>query len=527
MRARSRPLLVVMIAVGLAALAPRAALAEEAPAKPAAAKPAAAPAAKAPTIAELDARLARVEATLGELARVAADEPAVAKAVADLKAEVAALRQDVDALQNGAAGEQALIARVDELDQRVTRIGEQAASLRADVEARRAPEAGGGGGRWDDGFVLVDGDRFSLKLSGYAELRYTTRFQEAFDPVDGSRVLESGFSLPRVRLSLGGHAQSSKLTYGLEVELAGGARLLEGWIEGELPHGLVVRGGQMKVPFSSEFLTREDALAFVDRPVATEEARWDRDLGLWLGWTGARGRVSAGAGLYNGAGATLNRNDNIDPLVVARVDVTAVGQPFERGEGDLDGTRDVAVQVGVAGAFENAPAPDVYGFGPGQMLNTDVDGDGRRDNVRVVSLGANLALRWRGLGVEAEGAWRREDWGVIGAQQATPFSPEKDLFGGFAQASYFVLPGRLQLGARYSRTAVSLLLDGRTRAAPPPGNLESEITAMATYWRHAHGIRLTAMWSFIDWSAAGDVAAAVDTTGQGEQRFFVEAQVSF
>jgi outer membrane murein-binding lipoprotein Lpp len=477
------------------------------------------------SLADLDARVARLEAQLAELEKLAVELPSLAKVVQELAAEVAVLRQDVDQLRGGSAGQGELVGRVDALERRVTELGEQVASLRADLEAERSPEKTGGrprggGGRWDDGFWLVEDGRFTLRLTGLVQLRYTVRAQEAFDSTK-----ESGFSLRRARVGLAGQLYSPRLAYELKLEAAGGVRLLDAFVVGELPGGFSLRGGQMKVPFSRIWMNPAETLSFLERPVAVEELRYDRDLGVWGAWSGVGGRVVVGAGVWNGAGPEANANDNVDPLLVGRVQVTPLGAPWDPEEGDLGRTSAPALTVGAAGTFENTPVPESYGFGSAQPLDTDVDADGERDNVRVWQAQVDVAFRWRGLGVEAEGFVRGEDWGVIPVQQATPFAPRGTLWGGAVQASYVVIPERLQLGARYSRTDVSLLLGGRERASTPPGDELSEVSGLVQYQRHDHGIELGAMWSFIDWTSSDGVAAA--TQGAGEQRFLMEAQVRF
>jgi hypothetical protein len=502
------------------------------------------PAAPAAPAATVGARLDRIEAALAELQKDTASLPELQKTVGDLAAEVAALRQDVDRLGHASAGQTDLVARLDALDARVARLGEQASATRADLDSRTSPEASSTGGAsfasgaWDDGFHLVDGERYSLRATGYLQLRYTLRTDEAASGGDSFPELrESGFSLRRARLAVDGHVHSPRLGYRLMAEYAGtNVRLLDYFIEGQLPHGGYLRGGQFKVPFAREFMGAESASSFVELPVATDELRYDRDLGVLAGWVGVGGRLDVSVGIFNGAGRNVSKNDNLDPLLVARVQATLLGQPWKPEEGDLPGTHDPALVMGVSGTFENAPVPSVVGYGdavlsenasdPALRLDTDVDGDGRRDNVRVSMVGVDLAFRVRGLGVEAELYGRAEDWGAIASGQTNGlgFDPTRHYAGGFAQASYFVLPGRLQVGARYSSTGVSpLLLGGRTRDAAPEDDRRREITGLVSCYHLGHGLEATLMYSFLDWANRG----GNDKAGLGEHRVILETQVAF
>jgi hypothetical protein len=496
-------------------------------------------------VASVAARLDRIEAALAELQKDSAGLPELQKTVGDLAAEVAALRQDVDKLDHANAGQADLVTRLDALDARVARLGEQASATRADLDARTGPEAsstaGGASfasGAWDDGFHLVDGPRYSLRVTGYLQLRYTLRTDEAAGRDESFPELrESGFALRRARLGLDGHVHSPRLTYRLMAEYAGASvRLLDYYIEGQLPHGGYLRGGQFKLPFARAFMGSEGANSFLELPVATDELRYDRDLGVLAGWVGVGGRVDASIGVFNGAGRNVGKNDNLDPLLVARVQATLLGKPWKPEEGDLPGTHDPSLVVGVSGTFENAPLPSSVGYGdavltdgasdPALRLDTDVDGDGRRDNVRVSMVGVDLAFRFRGLGVEAELYGRAEDWGAIadGQTNSLGFDPTRHYAGGFVQASYFVVPGRLQLGARYASTGVSpLLLGGRTRDAVPEADRRREVTGLVSYDRLGHGIEATLMYSFLDWYDRG----GNDPKGAGEHRVIVETQVAF
>jgi hypothetical protein len=238
------------------------------------------------------------------------------------------------------------------------------------------------------------------------------------------------------------------------------------------------------------------------------------------------------AALLNGAGKNVAGNDNKDPLLVARVAVTPLGKPSKGEEGDLDRTPSPALSIGVGATFENTPVPSDYRYGnaavteqyTGTTFDTDVDDRDGRDNVQVIQIGIDLAFRFRGLGVEAEAYWRKENWGKIGEGQTPSFTPDDELRGMFAQASYFILPGLFQVGGRVSFTEISPLgIGGKTKTTPAYSDQRREFSLLAAYYRHRHGIELSAMYSFLDW---GDEHGPTPL-GVGEQRFLLEAQVGF
>ncbi len=483
---------------------------------------------KGPSLAELGARLDKLQTQLDELAKLSVDVPELSKRIDELGAQVAALRQDVDAMQRGAAGQGDLVERLDKLEARVGELGEQVSGLRADVAANGAPESvpagggGGAGGSWDgEGFRLVDGDAFSLRLFGYLQFRYATRVQEAFD-----ETYESGFGFRRARIGVDGKLYSPRLYYKMNVEAAGASVVLnDAFVEGALPHGFKLRAGQFKVPFSRQFINPAEKLSFVERSVATEAFRYDRDIGALLTWTGVGDNLDVMVGMYNGGGKNAAKNDNIDPLLVGRVQMGVLGKAWKAEEGDLHASHDPQLMLGVAGTFENTPVPDKWGYGASSqaLSNTDVDSDGNRDNVRVWQVEGDLSFRMRGVGVEGEFFLRDENWGVIGANQDPVITPGGRYMGFYGQASYFVMPERLQLGARYSWAETSPLALGGRKLDVPQDDERTEISGLVSYYRHEHGIELSAMYSFLDWKNAD----GPDVKGIGEQRFILEAQVMF
>lgn len=484
---------------------------------------------KTPGVAELETRLDALAAEIEDMKRLAAESATLTQAVADLGAQVQSLRQDVDRLGRADAAQADLVARVDALDARVRDLAERVASNEAQVQAFGAPEAhaaapaaGGPGGAYEDGFVLVRTPPFTLNMRGYAQLRYTVRTPEA----ELDTVNESGFLMRRARVSWDGTIYTPRLGYRVQLDFGQGrAELLDYYVDGKLPHGFTIRGGQFKVPFSRSFLNSAEALSFVERSVATEEFRYDRDLGVIVTWSGLGKRLELTLGLLNGAGRNVRGNDNIDPLLVARASAGVLGMPWKPEEGDPDHTARPGLVVGAGFTFENAPAPQTYDDGrvTVELGDPDVDGDGRRDNVRVVQVGVDASFRWRGLGIEAEAYARKEQWAAL-EDLFQEGAPDENLVGGFVQASYFVIPRHVQVGVRGAWTELSgLTIGGRRRASAPRGDTRRELSVLAAYYRYRHGIELSAMWSFLDWGFEGED----DPRGAGEQRFILEAQVGF
>jgi hypothetical protein len=299
------------------------------------------------------------------------------------------------------------------------------------------------------------------------------------------------------------------------------------------------------VPFSRNFTIVEDRLSFTERSIATDEFRYGYDVGVLATATFVDERLAASLGVFNGAGPNALGNDNVDPLFLARLSGT-LGSRTPNEEGDLVHTRPPSLTLGVAATLDFVPIPDAYGFtsgeptGPTPIVARDTNGNGRPDGVRVFQLEGDLAVRWRGLAVDAEVYYRHEGWDQIGARQppAAEFIPHERYGGAFAQATYFVPAARLEAGARYSVTELSpLAVGGRRRVATacedltgmpfacalPFTDRRSEVTLVAIGHWLGRGVQVTGMYSALRWKTANQPLLPWSR----EQRFLVQAQLAF
>ncbi|MSP15392.1 MAG: hypothetical protein EXR73_02055 [Myxococcales bacterium] len=468
-----------------------------------------------------------LEARLVDLEKRAVTSDAQASTIADLSAQLESLRQGLEAARGAGVGQgasvEALAQRVDALETRVGNVREEVSTAKSMAQAAQAPESvAPGAGTYDDGFVLgTDDGRFRLRTKSYVQVRHVAR-------ADDDGLAESSFLLRRARLSWDGHVYAPTLKFKVVTELASSqAELLDYLIEGKLGP-VALRAGQFRVPFTATELAGDDTALFVDRSVANDEFNYGRDVGVMASLF-AGSRVELSLGIWNGAGRGVKANDNVDPLVVARATVGVLGKAWRREEGDHDQVGRPGLMLGVAGSFENAPVPDTFFHSTISTVldDTDIDDDGERDNVQVMQAELDLAFRWQGIAVEAEGYVRKEAWGVIGEAQADPehrFTPDGTLLGYFAQASWFVLPTRFVVGARYAFAELSpVTIGGRKRATVPLGDERTELSVVAAYHRFRHGVNLTAMYSWLNWG----IEHASDPEGLSEHRTILEMQVGF
>ena len=187
---------------------------------------------------------------------------------------------------------------------------------------------------WDDDFVLESDDgAFQLRIRGNFHL--DTRLYRA------QRLgAVQNLDLRRARIDLMGRVYE-RFTFRVQPELAGSPYIRNAWADWELHPALHLRWGQMKVPFSSAWLTPGNNLNFVERGSAGPvHPFFDRGVVVWgelLGRT-----VTYDAGVFTGVGtdADVPAGDlDSGKEWVGRLFL----RPFEHAAGPLRG---VALVVG-------------------------------------------------------------------------------------------------------------------------------------------------------------------------------------
>jgi hypothetical protein len=421
-----------------------------------------------------------------------------------------------------------LSTRVEKLESEVKKIRLEQVTLAAQpppppvvVSAPSGPSTP----RYDDGLVWEDpAAPFAVRMKALLQFRYEIAKTE------GVTVTDHGVWLPAARLGWDGYAFSRKLGYRFEVDYGGGQITpLDINVEVRLSPHWTLRAGQVRVPFSRSWMTREQMLLYPVRAFATDVFRYGYDIGVLVESRWFDDRVSALLGVFNGAGPNVVANDNVDPMLAARVQVALTRASVAWGEGDRARTPRPAVAVGASATADYVPPPSAYGYtsrvplSPRPVVALDSDGNGRPDGVRVLEAELDVAVRWRGVAVDAEIYGRRETWPDIGTLQPDPqnrFVPRNEYAGLFGQLSYSFVNGA-QLAGRFSVAQLSPLAVGGRQYPPetcigpdgvafecnlPYADRRAELSVLAAYslWDgHAVG---ALMYSLLNWSA---------TTGAG------------
>jgi hypothetical protein len=457
-----------------------------------------------------------------------------ARAASDLKAQVAAIRKELDQLKPAAAQAQTLSGSVQQLAGRVAaleqqvdrvarqrsagpdmagsidRLSTQAAALERDVEALRTQVAGierpgsaGGGVEYQRGFAWTTGDgAYSLKIGGFFQPRYEASLAE-----EGDSVNRSTFRIRRGRLALSGHVVREELTYKVQVEtVSADAPALDYFLDYELGPSLSVRAGQDKMYFTRVWWTSDATVDLIERPAGIEALRYDRDIGVWAHGAFLDGRLTYHAGISNGAGPN-RRNDNIDVATLARLDAVVLGERFDPFTGNLKPDPELRLMVGAGAVHDLVQLPPAVAGTP--VNNRDVDADGDTDNVRVWSTSADVALRWQGLELIAEGIFRHEHWGtILSHSDNQPLAELIDAnrqgtrryLAGYVHASYPIVPELLQVAARIGHSRVALLgIGGRPVDSPPPGDRLVEVTTQLR-WFEGQNLSLGGSYSLFNYN---------------------------
>ncbi len=256
-----------------------------------------------------------------------------------------------------------------------------------------------GDARWTN-----DNDRFYLRR---ARLNATGRFLEEFDF--------------RLEMDLAGSLANSS---GLR------AQLTDGYINWNRYAAANVRTGQFKTPFGFEQLYGDPRLLTLERSLVNDRLTLSRQIGVQVGGDLLDKRVTYAAGAFNGNSVNNNFNDNDKFDLVGRV----AGVPWQ---GRLFGDS-AAWSIGVDGfTADDTALPLSSDLG---LDSTPATAD--RDGI--------FSGERRGFGADTQlVAGRFELWAEYLRSRFEPLNaipqPRFDAEGGYVQASFFVIPKRIQI----------------------------------------------------------------------------------
>jgi hypothetical protein len=237
-----------------------------------------------------------------------------------------------------------------------------------------------GGG--DEGTVPPPSIGVLLQLDGIAE----------------SQVVEKGFIVRASRVMLSGEIHG-RFSYFVQVNLITEPALLDTRLRVRFSEQLGVEAGQVKSPFSREFLKFRGDQLMTELPSSVIALAPKRQIGTTVEYT--RGSARLKGGIYNGNGRFDLMNDGPGMMIVARVEQSWKSRaPSDRG----------AIYLGLSAAFssdDNAFIPGVYDAFAGERVLLGADAEIEID--RLVAA-AEVVAGW--FDEEGSGSPSNKPWGV-------------------------------------------------------------------------------------------------------------------
>jgi hypothetical protein len=283
-----------------------------------------------------------------------------------------------------------------------------------------------------------------VKQAGKAPLQLGGLIQaqsEAGDKTD-SRFNDANTRvfLRRARVNVTGKFVED-FSFRLEMDLAGSlsnssgfrAQMTDGYVNWSRFSAANIRVGQFKTPFGYEQLYPDPRLYTPERSLVSDRLTLSRQIGVQLSGAGLDDRVNYAAGLFNGSSTNQNFNDNDKLMAVARLGFV----PFD---GRLFG-KAAKISVAANGFRDTDTALSV----PSDFGIDSTPASAAKDNI--------FTGRRRGIGFDAQAEiGPAEVWGEYLRDTFQPVSrvPSGSLEsdGWYAQATYYLIPNKLQLAER-------------------------------------------------------------------------------
>lgn len=323
---------------------------------------------------------------------------------------------------------------------------------------------------YDGGFYAKTEDgRFSLKVNGFAQVRYTF-----FEPEHGKS--NHNFDVALARLAFSGTVFDPKVSYFLQYEAStfgnnNRTNMLDWWMKYSFSEGFAIQAGRFILPYSRQFYTHPGNLLFSDLSSADYAFNLQRAVGAHLG--GKFGRLSYDATVTNSiraldAGGQQNVGDEL--AVLGRLELDLL-EPYGYLESSPKPVSEPQMSIGLAAAFN--PVDEASGF------QNVLPGD-RTTNVTIDS-----GFRFGRFSLQGASYYRHNN--VKGAGR-----PDSDDFGYYGQIGYYLVPEEWELAGRISGVEFdhpnnpAVLSDGR------------EYTIGLNYYLYGHNVKMQMDYSFLD-----------------------------
>jgi phosphate-selective porin OprO and OprP len=300
-------------------------------------------------------------------------------------------------------------------------------------------------------FVVQRGPEIKLTLGGFIQANFEDGDVSAFEGRFGLTALKDRFRLRRARINLTG-----EFTEQFDFKMEGDFENSDGTNSNRTAFSATdifinwhrypeaqIKVGQYKAPFGLEQLTPDTLLFVIERGLPTGAITPERQIGVQLWgkpltdiWPDQKDLITYYAGIFNGNGRNTTLNDNNNFMTVARLELMPFkGQIF---------SQNASLKLG--GDFLNSR--DDKGTNISQSLTLLVNADGSLSPYVLPGADERTAWSadaWLSVGpFDLIGEYLAEDVdGRTVAGQPPGFS-NFDPSGWYIQASYFILPNKLQ-----------------------------------------------------------------------------------
>lgn len=330
-------------------------------------------------------------------------------------------------------------------------------------------DASGGG-------VTIASGVNSLTIGARMQFRWTLEDREAWSAdMSGSGIGEddgpvSAFDIPRMRVSLSGGVYRPWLRYQFQFDFGrtsgeSASKIKDAYVEIR-PTGAPYRFrlGQFKAPFGLQQLTSSGRLQFVDRAITDSKFNPSRDMGLKFSGSVLGQKLGYEAGVFNGSGES-NRQNNRSHLLAGRVYLQPFGAyPLAEGSSDADTDDTPVLHLGL-------------GARTGKQIRGRTASAIVEDADNQSALNGEFAFKTPRMFTTAEYFWMSEE-------QENPFSgPSIDSRGFHAQASYMLVPRRIEAGVLFARITPDTDVDDAGI---------SELRGVVNYYWRSHNLKLQA-----------------------------------
>lgn len=322
---------------------------------------------------------------------------------------------------------------------------------------------------YDGGFfVRAEDGSFSLKVNGFAQVRYTF-----FEPEKGKS--NHNFDVALARLAFSGTVFDPAISYFLQYEAStfgnnNRTNMLDWWMKYTFSEQLGIQAGRFILPYSRQFYTHPGNLLFSDLSAADYAFNLQRAVGAHVG--GKVQRLAYDVSVTNSiraldAGGQQNVGDEL--AVLGRVEFDVL-EPYGYLETSPTPASAPQLSVGLAAAFN--PIDEASFF------QNVMPGD------RTTNVTLDAGFRWDRLSVQGAGYYRRNN--------LKSMRSDSDDWGYYGQLGYYLVPEQWELAGRISG------VDFELPNNPSVSGDVTEYTVGLNYYLYGHNAKIQMDYSFLD-----------------------------